>query len=373
MNFEFSEEQKMIRAHAYKFLKEAASPQKVRMILDGDEAYDQNLWHAMAKQGWMATAIPKAYGGDGFGYLELCVLAECLGHFLAPTPFSSSVYLATEALLAAGSEEQKIAYLPKLASGEIIATLALAENNQRPSPQNLHTTAKSGKLTGLKVPVPDGDIADFSVVMAQSPKNPQEAALYWVDLQQTSVSRHTVNTLDPTRSHGELHFSDTPAELLGAVGEGWPLLQKILNHAAVLFAFEQLGGAQRALDMAKTYSLERYAFGRPIGSYQAIKHKVVDMYVLTELARSNCYYGAWALSTQTPQLPLAAATARVSATEAFYQCAQENIQVHGGMGFTWEVDCHLYYRRAKLLALNLGSENYWKDLLIQRLETQNIA
>lgn len=373
MNFEFSEEQKMIKAQAHQFLKEAASPQKVRKILEGDEAHDPDLWQAMAKLGWMATAIPEEYGGEGFGYLELCVLAECLGQFLAPTPFSSSVYLATEALLTAGSEEQKAAYLPKLASGEIIATFALAENNQRPSPQNLNTTATAEKLKGTKIPVPDGDVADFSVVLAQSSKNREEASLYWVDLNQESVSRQTVNTLDPTRSHGEIQFSDTSAELLGGVGEGWPLLQKVFDHAAVLFAFEQLGGAQMALDMAKNYALERYAFGRPIGSYQGIKHKVVDMYVLTELARSNCYYGAWALSTNAPELPLAAATARISATEAFYQCAKENIQVHGGMGFTWEVDCHLYYRRAKLLALNLGSENHWKDLLIQRLETQNLA
>jgi len=373
MNFEFSEEQKIIKSQAHKFLKNASSPEKVRIILEGAASYDQNLWQEMAKLGWMATVIPEKYGGEGFGYLELCVLAEELGQFLAPVPFSSSVYLATEALLNAGSEAQKAVYLPKLACGEIIGTVAVAENTKRPSPKNLETLVTAERLTGLKIPVPDGDIADFAIVVAKQPESGSAVSLYLVDLKHESVHREAVNTFDPTRSHARIRFAETPAELLGEPGDGWNTLQRVFDHAAVLFAFEQLGGAQMALDMAKTYALERYAFGRPIGSYQAIKHKVVDMYVLTELARSNCYYGAWALSTNAPELPLAAATARVSATEAFYQCAKENIQVHGGMGFTWEVDCHLYYRRAKLLALNLGSENHWKDLLVERLETQNVA
>lgn len=373
MNFEFSEEQKMIKGQAHKFLKEASSPEKVRVILDGKEPYDRGLWQEMAKLGWMATTIPEQYGGEGFEYLELCVLAEELGQSLAPVPFSSSVYLATEALLQAGSEAQKATYLPKLASGEMIGTLAVAENNQRPSPQNLNTLVSDGKLNGTKIPVADGDVADFAVVVAKQSSNPADASLYWVDLSQDSVHRKTVSTFDPTRSHARIDFSESSAELLGGTGDGWRILQQVFDHAAVLFAFEQLGGAQMAMDMAKTYATDRYAFGRPIGSYQAIKHKVVDMYVLTELARSNCYYGAWALSTNAPELPVAAATARVSATHAFYQAAKENIQVHGGMGYTWEVDCHLYYRRAKLLALNLGSENYWKDLLIERLEIQNVA
>ncbi|HJT05829.1 MAG TPA: acyl-CoA dehydrogenase family protein, partial [Stellaceae bacterium] len=174
-----------------------------------------------------------------------------------------------------------------------------------------------------------------------------------------------------SRAHARLVFDGAAAEPLGALGEGVPLLRRILDRAAVLFAFEQVGGAQAALDMAKAYALERYAFGRPIGSFQAIKHKLADVYVATELARSNAYYGAWALSQDAAELPVAAAAARVAASEAFSLASRENIQTHGGMGFTWAFDCHLYYRRAKLLSLTLGSPREWKDRLITHLETRN--
>jgi len=181
------------------------------------------------------------------------------------------------------------------------------------------------------------------------------------------VTRTVVKTVDPTRSHARLDFDGAPAEPLGAAGQGWPLVRALLDRAAVLVAFEQVGGAQGALDMAREYAMGRFAFGRPIASFQAIKHKLVDMYVATELARSNAYYAAWALSTGAAELPVAAAAARVSATEAFWLSAKENIQTHGGMGFTWEFDCHLYYRRAKLLALALGSARVWKHKLMDAI------
>jgi acyl-CoA dehydrogenase len=179
--------------------------------------------------------------------------------------------------------------------------------------------------------------------------------------------------VDPTRSHAKLTFEGAPAERLGAPGQGWALLQRLLDRAAVLVAFEQVGGAQAALEMARDYALGRFAFGRPIASFQAVKHKMADMYVAIELARSNAYYGAWALSTDAPELPIAAAAARVSATEAFYLSAKECIQIHGGMGFTWEFDCHMYYRRAKLLALSLGSARRWKHELVARIEAARAA
>jgi len=168
----------------------------------------------------------------------------------------------------------------------------------------------------------------------------------------------------------QITFAGAPAQALGPAGGGWELVERLMDRAAVLIAFEQVGGAQAALDMAREYALGRFAFGRPIASFQAIKHKLVDMYVATELARSNAYYAAWALSTGAPELPVAAAAARVSATEAFWLSAKENIQTHGGMGFTWEFDCHLYYRRAKLLALALGSVRHWKHELITRLSNK---
>ena len=367
MNFDFSDDQKVLRDQARKFLSQHASPAKVRRILEGAEPYDTQLWRGMAEQGWPGTAIPESHGGAGFGYLELCVIAEELGRSLAPTPFASSVYLATEALLLAGSDAQKKAWLPKLAMGETIGCFALAEGAAAPSPKRIATHVKGGRLTGTKLPVADGDVADLAVVAARTADGADALSLFLVDLHGAGVTRTTVKTVDPTRSHGRLVFDGAAAEPLGAMGAGWPLVQRLLDRAAVLVAFEQVGGAQAALDMGREYAMGRFAFGRPIASFQAIKHKLVDMYVAIELARSNAYYGAWALSTNAPELPIAAASARVSATEAFWLSAKENIQTHGGMGFTWEFDCHLYYRRAKLLALSLGSARRWKHELMTRL------
>jgi len=368
MNFAFSDEQQALRDQARKFLSDRAAPARVRRILESDEPFDRELWRGMGELAWTGTAIPESYGGAGFGYLELCVLAEELGRSLAPTPFSSSVYLATEALLLAGSAAQKRRWLPGLALGETIGCFALAEGPRAPHPGNLETVAHGGRLTGAKLPVADGDVADFAVVAARSDVDATAASLYLVPLDGAGVTRARVDTVDPTRSHARLAFDGAAAEPLGEPGAGWALVERLLDRAAVLFAFEQVGGAQAALDMARDYALGRFAFGRPIGSFQAIKHKLADVYVALELARSNAYYGAWALSTDAPALPVAAATARVAASEAFYLAAKENIQTHGGMGFTWEFDCHMYYRRAKLLALTIGSTPRWKDRLIARLE-----
>ena len=181
----------------------------------------------------------------------------------------------------------------------------------------------------------------------------------------------TQATLDPSRSHASITFKNTKAEILGPDKHGWTALQETLDRAAVLFAFEQLGGAEACMNMAKDYAMGRFAFGRPIASFQAIKHKIADMYIAVELARSNCYFGAWALSTDASELPTAAATARVSASKAFHECSKENIQTHGGMGFTWEFDCHLYYRRCRQLAANIGSQAVWKNKLINSLERAN--
>lgn len=368
MNFDFSEEQRQLRDQARKFLAAEASPARVRAVLEGQAPYDRALWEGMVDLAWPGTAIPESHGGAGYGYLELCVIAEELGRSLAPTPFSSSVYLATEAILAAGSTEQKQRYLPALASGEVIGCLALAEGAAAPVGA-IDATARSGRLSGTKLPVADGDVADLAVVVARDGSD-DALGLFLVDLTGPGVTREPVATVDPTRSHARIVFDRAPAEPLGATQDGGTLLGRLLDRAAVLVAFEQVGGAQAALDMARDYALGRFAFGRPIASFQAIKHKLADMYVAIELARSNAYYGAWALSTDAPELPVAAAAARISASEAFFLAAKENIQTHGGMGFTWEFDCHLYYRRAKLLALALGSPRRWKDVLIARLEAR---
>jgi alkylation response protein AidB-like acyl-CoA dehydrogenase len=222
------------------------------------------------------------------------------------------------------------------------------------------------------LPVADGNVADFAIVVAASPKG-DGASLYIVALDQAGVSRESVRTLDFSRDHAKIDFKDADADLLGGDGAGWSAAQHLLDRAAVLFAWEQVGGADAALDQAKEYAMGRYAFGRPIASYQAIKHKLAHMYVKNTLARSNCYYGAWALSSGSAELPLAAATARVAGIQAYLNAAQENVQTHGGMGFTWEFDCQFYYRRAKLLSVNIGSEAHWQDKLITAYERTNVA
>ncbi len=370
MNLDFSEDQYLLRNTVRRFLADRCPPAAVRAVLEGVEPFDRGLYKGLAELGVLGAAIPEAYGGMGLGQLELCVLAEELGRSLAPTPVSSSIYLASQFLLAAGSEAQKTRLLPGLARGDLIGTFAFAESAGRTTPASIRVVVNDGHLSGIKIPVPDGDVADFAVVAARDADTSEGVSLVIVELNGPAVTHQVVETIDPTRSQARLIFKDARAERLGAVGGGWRIIEQVLDRAAVLIAFEQVGGADRALEMARDYALDRMAFGRPIGSFQALKHMMADMYVSATLARSNAYYGAWALSTGNAELPVAAATARVSATQAFQQCAKNNIQVHGGMGFTWEFDCHLYYRRANALGLALGSLSMWEDLLVERLRRQ---
>jgi len=368
LNFDFSDEQKQLRDEARRFLTDRSSMKAVRAILDTDERYDAELWKGMAELGFLGAAIPEQYGGVGLGHLELCVIAEELGRANAPIPVASSIYQAAEALLLAGTEAQKEKWLPKLADGSVIGTLALAEKAGRVTEKNISASVSGGKLSGTKIPVADGDIADLGVVAA---KEDGTLSLFLVDLKGEGVTATPVDSVDPTRAQAELVFNGAPAERLGAAGEGWQIASDVLDRAAILIAFEQLGGSDRALEMARDYALDRMAFGRQIGSFQAVKHMLADMYVSATLARSNCYYGAWALSTNAAELPVAAATARVSATQSHLHCSKNNIQTHGGMGFTWEFDCHVYYRRANALALVLGSQRTWEDQLIERMRKRN--
>ena len=373
MNLDFSEEQKALKDHVRRFLVDRCPPGAVRAVLEGPQPFDRALYAGLAELGVLGTAIPQEYGGTGLGPLDLCVVAEELGRALAPVPVSSSIYLAAEFLLQAGSEAQKKAWLPKLASGEAIGTFAFVEGQGRMTPDRVRAAVADGKLSGLKGPVPDGDVADVAIVAARS-RGGRDAggiSLYLVKLAGPGVTREALQTIDPTRSQAKIAFDGAPAELLGGEGDGWHIATQVMDRAAILVAFEQVGGSDRALEMARDYAVERMAFGRPIGSFQAIKHMVADMYVAATLARSNCYYAAWALSSGAAELPVAAATARVSATTAFQQCARNNIQVHGGMGFTWAFDCHLFYRRSNALALALGSLSTWESLLVERMSARN--
>ncbi|XOV85632.1 MAG: acyl-CoA dehydrogenase family protein [bacterium] len=367
MNFDFSDDQKMLADQVQRFLQERCPISRVRELLEQPPRFAEDVWQGLAELGLLGTAVPETYGGTGAGYAELCLVAQQVGRHIAPVPFGSTVYLFAEALLQFGSEEQKQQWLPKLCSGDIKGALATAESLEQLTPGQVQASVEAGHLQGNKLMVADGSIADVYLVLA---KDKDQLGLYLVPAG-GSVQATGVDSVDLSRDVAHVVFDHAPAELL--YGEGWQGLQQLYQRAAVLFAFEQLGGAQRALEMAVEYAKERFAFGRAIGSFQAIKHMLADMFVTMKLAESNCYYAAWALANNTPELPLAAATARVGATEAFQLCAKDNIQVHGGMGFTWEFDCHLYYRRSNFLALEIGGLSEWEDRLAQALPLQNIA
>lgn len=371
MNFDFSDDQKFLKGEARKFLEANCTPRHVRAVLDDPEkSYDAELWGKVAEQGWLGAAIPEEHGGLGLGHVELCAIAEELGRVVAPIPFASTVYFVAEAVMLAGSDEQKAYLLPKIASGELIGCFATSEGPGAPTAESLQCRVEGGRLHGVKIPVTDGDCAHVALVLATENGQP---GLFLAELTGEGVERERLKSLDPTRGVAKLTFSGAPVRRLGGAGEGMELVEAVTDRAAVLLAFEQTGGADRALEMAKAYALERFAFGRTIAGYQAIKHKLADMYVKNELARSNAYYGAWALNTSAAELPVAAASARVAGSEAFWFGSKENIQTHGGMGFTWEIDAHLYYRRARQLQLVAGAPARWKERLVSHLERRNAA
>lgn len=362
MDFDFSSDDKMVQDQISRFLRDKCDFTVFRSVLEGDEPYAEAVWRGLSEMGVQGSAISGDYGGVDAGYLTLCLAARELGAHLAPVPFSSSIYLAAEAISRYGSELQKETWLPKLAAGQVIGTLAVSESVLEPTSDSIATTFANGKLTGVKLIVPHGLVADVAIVLA---KTDEGLSLVLTELENSK--REKVDTVDPTMASATIEFSEVDAQVLGSAHDGWAAISDIYNRAAVLYAFEQIGGAEQALQMAVNYAKERFAFGRPIGSFQALKHMMADMYVALKLAESNCYYAAWALQNDTDDLDLAAATARVSATQAFQLCARDNIQVHGGMGFTWEFDCHLYYRRSNYLTLIIGGLSTWEDKLVYAL------
>lgn len=360
MNFDYSEEEYAFADQARRLLADKAPLSLVRALLEGEGASQADaLWSEVSALGWPAVAISEKYGGLGFGHVALCALAEEIGRALAPLPMLPSMYLAAEALSLAGTEDQKERWLPSLASGEVIGT-ALVDTN------SVTLTAKGGMLYGTVMPVAYGDVAGVAIIAARQDKS-EECDLYVVDMMTVGLKAERLKTIDDSLPHALLHFEGVSAEFLGGKKNG-SMVDSILLRAAVLISFEQLGGADACLEMAKSYVQERQTFGRVIGSYQAIKHRLADMYAANELARSNAYYGAWALASDAPELALAAATARVSSTEAYEFAASENIQLHGGIGFTWEADCQLHYRRSRMLAQIVQPVAYWHDRLCQALD-----
>jgi acyl-CoA dehydrogenase len=370
MQFDFSQEQQQLRATVRRFLSDNCPPKAVRAVLEGAAPYDARLWKGLAELGLLGVAIPEEYGGTGAGELELCVVAEELGRALAPVPYASCIGLAAELLRLHGDDAQKQRWLPKIAAGEAIGTLAFAEGPGDVTPGAIKSAVQGGRLSGRKSAVMDASFADFAIVAARGGQN---VGLYIVELSGPGVTRQKLDSVDATRDLAEVTFEAAPAEPLGSAGDGWTMLTSALDRAAALVAFEQLGGAERALEMARDYALDRMAFGRQIGSFQAVKHMLADVYVANTLARSNAYWAAWALASGAAELAEAAANARVSASEAQRLAAESNTQTHGGIGFTWEHDAHLHYRRAQYLALALGSPRYWGNRLIDEMRRRNAA
>ena len=361
MNFDFSDDAKELRESARRFLDEKAGPTVARKAMDGSAAFDAGLWGAIVELGWTAARVPEAHGGLGMSAEEACVLAEEFGRSLAPVPFLSTL-AATEALIAAGSPEQQARYLPSIADGSIVATVGWAEGDTGSPGAAPKAKASGGKLSGVKTPVADLLAAHIAIITAAGPDGP---ALYIVDLNGAGAAVEAATTLDLVRRHGKLTLDGAAADLMPG---DW---HSVLDRLAVLSAWESIGTASVAMDMAVGYAKERVAFGQRIGRYQGVKHKCADMYVKIELARAHALYGAWAMATDAPELAQAAAAARVSALDAVKFCAEENVQLHGGIGFTWESDCQFYYRRNRQLAFALGSRAWWADRLVRSLEQRN--
>ncbi|MGH9051788.1 MAG: acyl-CoA dehydrogenase family protein [Acidimicrobiia bacterium] len=377
MNFAFSEEQELLRQTTRRFLEDKSPSAKVRELMETEEGFDRSLWREVGQMGWLGVHVPEAYGGGGFSYLELVVLMEEMGRALFPVPFLSSVCLAVNALLVAGSEEQKRRYLPEIASGERTAGLALTEAGGRWDAAGVQLVAKPDDgdylLSGGKLFVVDGHTADTLLVVARTAESsdPEDGiSLFVVEAAAEGVDRRVLGTMDMTRKLAEVNLDNVrvPAEArVGEEGRAWPAIAKVLDLAAVALAAEQVGGAQRCLDMAVEYAKVRVQFGRPIGSFQAIKHKCADMLVQVESARSAAYYAGWAAGQDSQELSVVAPLAKSFCSEAYFFVAAENIQVHGGIGFTWEHDAHLYFKRAKSSELLFGDPAYHRELLAQRI------
>lgn len=369
MNFAFSDEQEELRNIVRQFL-EAKSPESaVREQMETEAGYDTEVWGQMAEQlGLQSLTIPEQYGGQGYGYVELTVVLEEMGRSLVCAPFFSTVVLATNTLLQAGDEAACAAYLPGVASGETIATLAVTEANGRWDESGIEATATASgdgwTIDGSKMFVLDGHTASLIVVAARTAAG---VSLFAVDGDAAGLTRTALSTMDQTRKQAKLEFAGTPAILIGTDGGGWDVLSRVLDLAAVALAAEQVGGAQACLDMAVEYAKVRVQFGRPIGSFQAIKHKCADMLLEVESAKSAAYYAGWCASEMNDELPAVASLAKAYCSEAYFHAAAENIQIHGGIGFTWEHPAHLYFKRAKSSELLFGDPTYHRELLAQRI------
>jgi alkylation response protein AidB-like acyl-CoA dehydrogenase len=374
VNFAFSEEQEQLREAVRKFLEAKSPESEVRRLMETTEGYDPAVWKQMANElGLQSLHIPEEYGGQGFTFVELGIVLEEQGRALLCAPYFSTVVLAANAILNAGTDEEKGALLPGIASGETIATLAFTEPNGKWDADGITMEAsESGDgytLNGTKMFVLDGHTADLIVVAARTGGSMGEDGIsfFTVAGDASGLTRTALATMDQTRKQAKLEFANVSAAKLGEPGAGWAALSKTLDQAAVGLSNEMVGGAQFVLEESVQYAKDRVQFGRPIGSFQAIKHKCADMLLEVESAKSAAYYSAWAAAEDNDELPVVASLAKAYCSDAYFHAAAENIQIHGGIGFTWEHNAHLYFKRAKSSEILLGDATYHRELLAQRI------
>ncbi|HTX28967.1 MAG TPA: acyl-CoA dehydrogenase family protein [Streptosporangiaceae bacterium] len=378
MHLGVSPEQRELRESVRRFLADRAPLSRVRELMDLPDATDAGVWRQAADQlGLQGIAIGEEYGGAGFSFAEQAIVLEELGGVLYSGPYLASAVLAATALLASEDEGARRDLLPGISSGRTIATLAFTEDDGSWDPASIRlTAAKDGdgwRLDGHKSFILDGHGAGLILAVAAtdtdtaSQASPPELSLFAVDGGAAGLSRRVLPTLDQTRRLARAEFSGVPARLIGAPGAGRAVLEHTLDVAAIALAAEQLGGAQRALDMAVGYAKIRQQFDRPIGSFQAIKHRCADLLLEVESLRSAVGYAAAAVAEGSAEVPVLAPLVKAHASEVYSRVAAENIQIHGGIGFTWEHDAHLYLKRAKASELFLGDGSYHRERLARRI------
>ena len=377
MNFGFSEEQEMLRDATRRFLDNECPSSFVRKMMEDDSAHATEMWKKVAEQGWPAILIDEAHGGVGGSFLDMVVILEEMGRSLLPGPFLATALLGTPAILAGGSDEQKNAILPGVAAGETILSLALAEQSGRYDAGGVALAAtpkgEDFLLSGEKFFVPDAHVADQLVVVARTGQGAAAEdgiSLFVVDAKAPGVTVTQLKTVDMTRRQCHVAFQDVAvpaAQVLGQVGAGWPIVQRTLDQAMAGLCAEMVGTGQQALDMAVAYAKERVQFGKPIGSFQAVKHKCVDMMVQVENARSLTYYAAWTVDENVPEARQAVPMAKAYCSDMCKTVTSEAIQVHGGIGFTWEHDMHLFYRRGLASEAAFGSAPVHREVVAQEL------
>jgi alkylation response protein AidB-like acyl-CoA dehydrogenase len=375
MDFGFSEEQDMLRQSARDFLVKESPMTYVRRMMEDDRGFSDDQWNKMAELGWMGLILPEQYGGSGLDFVDMVVVLEEMGRVVLPGPFFSTVILGGVALLEGGTDAQKKDLLPKLAAGKLRMTLAQLEPNARWDGEGVQLEAKKDgagwKLSGTKLFVPDAHTADVLVVAARTTpgsKGADGVSLLLVDAKAPGISTTLLKTMDQTRKLCEVGFKDVAVagdRLLGTPGQGWKLLDRVVDRGKVGICAEMCGGAQKVLEMSVEYAKVREQFGKPIGSFQAIQHKCANMLVEVESSKSATYYAAWAVANDVAEAPLAAAMAKAYTSDAYRHTAGEGIQIHGGIGFTWEHDMHIYFKRAKSSEVTFGDATWNRELVAQ--------